>query len=180
MEYIPFEILRQLWGEYVLPNDIRVRARPSVAYVYRENEDEDISVHFETGISVSAPEEHRGDPEENPDDIQLLEEYKDFERRNLPRAFYLVDDADLLIVKAYPNRILRYDGFHDNGQPMIEVRHTVGVNAVARDRPPKTPIEHASVANEDASRFTTSALCTSGSIGAARRCRERMALQAGR
>lgn len=130
MEYIPFEALRELWGEYRLPNGIRVKARPSVAYIYEEPEADDVSVHFETSISVSAPEEHRGDPTDNPEDVSVQEEYEEFERRSLPRAFYVVDDEDLLIVKASPDRILWYDGFHENGQPMVEVRHTVGVNAV--------------------------------------------------
>lgn len=142
MEYIPFEALRELWGEYVLPNGIHVKARPSVAYVYREDGDEEMSVHFETGVSVSAPQEHRGDPEADPDDLQVLEEYEDFDRRNLPRSFYLVADEDLLIVKAYPDRVIRYDGYHDNGQPMIEVRHTVGVNAIeGAGAPPEEPLE---------------------------------------
>lgn len=130
MEYIPFDPLKELWGEYVLPNGIHVKARPSVAYVYREDADDDISIHFETGVSISAPEEHRGDPEDNPENIEELEAHEEFERRRLPRAFYLVGDQDLLIVKAYPDRIIRYDGFNDNGQPMVEVRHTMGINVI--------------------------------------------------
>lgn len=132
MEDLPYEALRELWGTYVLPNGIRIKARPSVAYVFREPEAEDVSLRFETDVVVAAPEDHQGDPEDNdnPDEGVVREIFEDFERHQLPRSFYLVDDKDLLVVKAYPNRILWYDSFHDNGQPVIEVNHTLAVNAL--------------------------------------------------
>lgn len=130
MDFLNFETLRELWGHYRLPDGIQVKARPSVTYIYRAEEGEDVSIDFTTGVSTSAPEDHRGDPETNPDDIEVLQEYEEFERLSVPRCFYLVEDRDLLILKAYPARVVRYNQFHDNGQPMIEVRHRLEVNTV--------------------------------------------------
>lgn len=130
MEFLNFETLRELWGHYRLPDGIQVKARPAVTYIHRAEDGEDVSIDFTTGVSISAPEEHRGDPDSNPDDIEVLEEYDEFERLTVPRCFYLVEDKDLLILKAYPARMIRYNQFHDNGQPVIEVRHKLEVDTV--------------------------------------------------
>lgn len=141
MEFLTFEVLREFWGHYQLRTGTQVKARPSVTYVYREGDGEDVSVDFTTGVSISAPETHRGNPESNPDDIEVLEEYEDFERFALPRCFYIVDDRDLLTLRAYPVRIIRYNQYHENRQPMIEVRHKLDVNTVKDAAAPATPPE---------------------------------------
>jgi len=61
-EWVPFELLQEVWNEYIFSDNVTVRTRLILTTVLREYDLGPLSIYTEKVTTVSAPEELKGAP----------------------------------------------------------------------------------------------------------------------
>lgn len=143
-----FKALEEEWGEYVLPNEIRVKTRAVLTFVRQrigeQNDDGEVEIYHEArstlNLAVLAPEDRTGDAEENegePETVEAFEEEAIETVRN-PRSIYYVEETGVfLILEADPPETIEVtDHVDGDGEPVLRVsqgRHLRATEPTRRD-----------------------------------------------
>lgn len=130
-EILRFKQLEEEWGEYILPNDIRLKTRAVLTFVRQRlgepNEEGEVEVYHEArstlNLAVLAPEGLTGDPEENEGAPDVVETFEEFETVRNPRSIYYIEETgSFLILEANsPERIDLTDHYDGDGEPVLSV-----------------------------------------------------------
>lgn len=116
-----FRVIEEQWGDYVLPDGIRVRVRWMLAYFW-ENEGQGAQIRTNTALSVLSPEDLRGEPNQE-GERETVAEYEagELEVRAETMGLYLLQDGQLILTRYFPRAVRRTNHFDRNGDPIIEV-----------------------------------------------------------
>lgn len=129
-----YTVLEETWGEYLLPNGIRLKSRAVLTFLRQRLGEIQIEGEEHTGVlhearstmnvAVLAPEELTGSAEDNPETREVVETFDEFEVLANPRSFYYVEDTgSFIVLKAdRPERIELTNHVDQDGQPIIQIR----------------------------------------------------------
>lgn len=132
-ETIGFEIVKESWLEILLPDGIRVRARPQLVFLHRERGGSRAQFGFKTAMTITtlSPSSMRGKPTKMPD-IQKEKPRatyspEDWKVVSQAECIYRTAEGALMFIRTTPNSISRFDSYTHEGEPFIVLNHTTGV-----------------------------------------------------
>lgn len=126
MNIVPYEPLREQWGEYALGDGIHLRARFTMTLVERDGADANAFGHIRinTVLEVRTPRSMHGEPTadiSNLKERQIVKEFKDWKTEKEALSIYLLEDGSLVRLRYRPRSIRQTDAFNQNREPIFLV-----------------------------------------------------------
>lgn len=128
MERVPFETLKEGWGEYRLPDGLVIRLRGQLVFVWRESgKPEKQQVRTNVTVVSAAPPEIQGEPSKRPVDFERDEpaaRYTQWETVSEASSLYMFPNGSLFLVRVTPFEVRRYATYTPDREPMVQVLHS--------------------------------------------------------
>jgi len=126
MKQLAFEPLREIWGEYSLPDGVIVRARSQLVFVVSatDPQGQNLNVRFVTSVSSLSPEELHGDPSSVPVDFAKdapARVYKEWSTVRPAECYYLLEGGLVVLFQLRLTEIRRFSKFSTDREPVIQV-----------------------------------------------------------
>lgn len=121
---IPFDPIREAWGEYPLENGIVARIRNAVLRIEKGPEGEPPQIKSKLEFLAQVPDRLRGkptDPLPPRDAWKIVKAMSAPEPRRRAYSLYDVEGLGLLLIRCRVREIRIHDSFNRDGEPILSV-----------------------------------------------------------
>lgn len=117
-DYSEIEILKESWGQILLPDSVELWYRPTVVYIQHTSQ-KNRELRTNMALVVRSPKEAKGEP--NTGDRRKATPYPSWKDIQKPSCLYLVEGKHVFAIRASIQGVSKVHAFDKNGDPNINV-----------------------------------------------------------